>query len=231
MMRSASAIFIKQVQDILKNKGVLLQAISFPVMAFVLTNFVELPHDIPDTMFISLFAIMFIGLVIISNSATIIAEDRERKCLRFLMMAGVKSHQYLTGIGGVLLLFSLAVGAIFAAMMPGFTLIERLIFLGSLMLGAVASILLGAIVGMLAKNEQSSISLSMTVGMFMGFGPMVAAFNETTGRLFSIFYTMNFIYHFGAYANMNRSLTIIMINIVVLALVFAWVYKKRGLRT
>ncbi|MCL2289116.1 MAG: ABC transporter permease, partial [Bacteroidetes bacterium] len=115
MMRSASAIFIKQVQDILKNKGVLLQAISFPVMAFVLTNFVELPHDIPDTMFISLFAIMFIGLVIISNSATIIAEDRERKCLRFLMMAGVKSHQYLTGIGGVLLLFSLAVGAIFAA--------------------------------------------------------------------------------------------------------------------
>ena len=229
-MKSIFAIFIKQVQDILKNKGVLLQAICFPAMAFVLTNFVELPHDIPDSMFISLFAIMFIGLVLITNSATIIAEDRERKCLRFLMMAGVKSHQYLIGIGGVLLVFSLLVGALFAVMMPGFTLTERLIFLGSLMLGAAASVLLGAIVGMLAKNEQSSISLSMTVGMVMGFGPMVAAFNETTGRLFSIFYTMNFIYYFDAYANISRNLTIIMANIVVLAAVFAWVYKKRGLR-
>ena len=229
-MKSIVAIFIKQIQDILKNKGVLLQAVIFPVMAFVLTNFVDLPHDIPDSMFISLFAIMFVGLVMISNSATIIAEDRERKSLRFLMMAGVKSYQYLMGIGGVLLIFALAVGSLFAMMMPGFSLMERFIFLGSLMLGAVASIFLGAIVGMLAKNEQSSISLSMTVGMIMGFGPMVAAFNETTGRMFSIFYTMNFVYYFGEYSNMAHSLSVILVNIVVLAVVFAWVYGKRGLR-
>ena len=229
-MKSAVAIFIKQVQDILKNKGVLLQAITFPTMAFVLTNFVDLPHDIPDSMFISLFAIMFIGLVVISNSATIIAEDRERKSLRFLMMAGVKSHQYLMGIGGVLLVFALAVGSLFTMMMPGFSLMERLIFLGSLMLGAIASILLGAIIGMFAKNEQSSVSLSMTMGMVMGFGPMVAAFNETTGRMFSIFYTMNFIYHFGEYSNKGRSLSVILINITALVVVFAWVYGKRGLR-
>jgi len=230
-MNSVIAIFIKQIQDTLKNKGVLLQAITFPALAFVLTNFVELPHDIPDSMFISLFAIMFIGLVVISNSATIIAEDRERKSLRFLMMAGVKSYQYLMGIGGVLLIFALAVGSLFAIMMPGFSLMERLIFLGSLMLGAVASIFLGAIIGMFAKNEQSSISLSMTVGMIMGFGPMVAAFNETTGRMFSIFYTMNFIYNFGEYSNMTRNLSVILINIAALAVVFAWVYGKRGLRT
>ena len=229
-MQSIVAIFIKQMQDILKNKGVLLQAITFPALAFVLTNFVELPHDIPDSMFISLFAIMFVGLVMISNSATIIAEDRERKSLRFLMMAGVKSHQYLMGIGGVLMIFALAVGLLFAVMMPNFILVERFIFLGSLMLGAIASIFLGAIVGMLAKNEQSSVSLSMTVGMLMGFGPMVAAFNETTGRLFSIFYTMNFIYHFGEYANITRNLNVILINIAVLAVIFALVYGKRGLK-
>ena len=133
-MKSVVAIFIKQVQDIIKNKGVLLQAITFPALAFILTNFVELPHDIPDSMFISLFSIMFVGLVVISNSATIIAEDRERKSLRFLMMAGVKSHHYLMGIGGVLLIFALAVGSLFAMMMPRFSLAERLIFLGSLML-------------------------------------------------------------------------------------------------
>ena len=229
-MQSIISIFIKQVQDILKNKGVLLQAVTFPALAFVLTNFVDLPHDIPDSMFISLFAIMFVGLVMISNSATIIAEDRERKSLRFLMMAGVKSHQYLMGIGGVLLVFALAVSSLFAMMMPGFSLMERLIFLGSLMLGAVASILLGAIVGMFAKNEQSSISISMTVGMLMGFGPMVAAFNETTGRMFSIFYTMNFIYYFGEYSNMTRSLSVMIINVAILAVMFAWVYGKRGLR-
>lgn len=61
------------------------------------------------------------------------------------------------------------------------------------MLGAVASTLWGAIIGMIVKNEQAAISLGTTVGMIMGFGPMVAIFNETIVNVFSsIFYTLNF---------------------------------------
>ena len=230
-MRSSTAIFIKQFQDVFKNKGALLQFVTFPIIAFVMTNFVdERPDGMPDTIFISMFATMFIGMSMIAITSHIIAEDREKKSLRFLMMAGVKSHEYLLGVGGVLFVCVTVVSLLFVAMMPDKAMAERLIYLASLLLGGTASILFGAILGMLAKNEQAATSYGMTAGLLMGFGPMVAAFNYSLGRMFSIFYTMNFIYHEAAFAQIPRQLGIISLNVAVLGVVFAWIYRKNGLR-
>ena len=231
-MRITTAIFIKQSNDIFKNMGVLVQFIVFPGMAFVMTQLVDMNlADLSDSFFISTFASMFIGMTLISASATAIAEDREKKSLCFLMMAGVKSHQYLMGVGGVFLVFTLIVGSTFAVMMTELSIVERLFMLVSLILGAIASIFFGAIIGMISKNEQSAVSLGTAVGMFMGFGPMIATFNETVRKIFSIFYTMNFIYYDFYTTDITRQLIVLSVNIVVLAIVFAWVYRKWGLRT
>jgi len=231
-MSSILAIFIKQTQDTLKNMGVLVQFIVFPVMAFIMTRFVDVGvGDMSDAFFIIIFASMFIGMTLISSSAVAIAEDREKKSLRFLMMAGVKSHHYLMGVGGVFLVFALVVGSAFVVMMGEISFIERLIMLTSMMLGAIASILFGGIIGMITKNEQSAVSLSTAAGMIMGFGPMIGMFNENIEKIFSIFYTSNFIYADFSTEGIIGHMIVILGNILVLALLFGWVYKKRGLRT
>ena len=83
---------------------------------------------------------------------------------------------------------------------------------------------------MISKNEQSAVSLGTAAGMFIGFGPMIAEFNENVGRIFSIFYTRNFIYY-GFYTDdIARRIMVILVNIAVLMLIFTWVYSKRKLR-
>ena len=100
-MRSAKAIFKKQLHDVRKNRMVLIQFIMLPMMAFVMTELVAKPAaDIPNSMFVTMFAAMFVGMTPLMATASAIAEDRERKSLRFLVMAGVKPHEYLLGVGG-----------------------------------------------------------------------------------------------------------------------------------
>ena len=230
-MNSTIAIFIKQLQDIFKNMGVLVQFAVFPMMAFIMTRLVDIPDNelFTDATYITMFASMFVGMSLLSSTATTIAEDREKKSLRFLMMAGVKSHEYLLGIGGVYLVCALVVGSLFTILMPGLSLFQGLIMLASLLLGAAASILCGASIGMMSKNEQEAISIGTAAGMFLGFGPMIANFNETVERLFSIFYTMNFIYDDFNAANTVRRFTIILANIAVFALMFVFIYSKQEL--
>jgi len=227
-MNSAGAIFIKQFQDILKNSGVLIQFIMFPGMAFMMTRVASVPGT-PDSFFITMFAGVFIGMTLIGAVAIAIAEDRGNNSLRFLLMAGVKSHEYLLGIGGVIFVGALAVGGVFTIMMPDLSIIESLIMLASMMLGAVASILFGAIIGMASKNEQSAISISTAAGMFLGFGPMMATLSgsETLENVFGIFYTMNFVYEDFRTTDAIQRFGIILANVMVLMFIFAWVYGKQ----
>jgi len=229
-LNSAGAIFIKQLQDILKNSGVLVQFIIFPLMAFLMTNVINM--DMPgmqESFFITMQAGMFVGMTLISTVAAAIAEDREKNSLRFLLMAGVKSHEYLLGIGGVFLACALVVCVAFAIMMPGASIIAMLIMLASLMLGAVASVLIGGSIGLISKNEQEATSLSMAAGMFLGFGPMIAGLsgNQTLERIFRVFYTMNFVSADVRAADALENFGIIFANVIVFAFVFAWVYGKQ----
>ena len=229
-MNSAGAIFIKQLQDILKNSGALVQFIIFPFMAFLMTHVVDVGMPgMPESAFITIKAGMFVGMTLISTTATAIAEDREKNSLRFLLMAGVKSHEYLMGVGGVFLACALVICGAFAAMMPGASVIAILIMLASLMLGAAASVFIGGAIGIISKNEQEATSLSMAAGMFLGFGPFIASMSgsETLERIFRLFYTMNFIHDEVRATDALQSMGIIFANVTVFAIVFAWMYGRQ----
>lgn len=230
-MRSAGAIFIKQGLDMLKNWGVLIQFIVFPVIALIFTELVaKSDPDIPDTMFITMFAVIFASMSIVVAITSVIAEDRENKSVRFLVMAGVKPHEYLLGTGGVMVAVSAVVVLVFG-LMGGFSGAELATFLGVVMLGVVASTLLGATLGMLARNQQAAVAIGMPVAMVLGFGPMLATFDPNIERVFSVFYTQQV----SLLANdlsggQLRPLLVIGANIVVLAVLFGVVYRRRGLR-
>ena len=230
-MNSAGAIFMKQLQDLLKNSGVLVQFVIFPFMAFMMTHLVtiDMGGAFPESFFITTQAAMFVGMTLISTTATAIAEDREKNSLRFLLMAGVKSHEYLLGVGGVIFVCAMVINILFVIMMPGISIIESLTMFASMMLGTTASILLGATIGMKSENEQVAISMSSAAGMFLGFGPMIATLsgNETLDRVFGLFYTKNFVYEDIRTTGALQSFGVILANVVVLAVAFAWVYGKQ----
>ncbi|MCL2387501.1 MAG: ABC transporter permease [Defluviitaleaceae bacterium] len=231
-MRSVKAIFVKQAKDMTKNFSVLIMFVIFPLVAFGMTHFVARGNDdIADTMFTTMMAGIFVGMALIQSACTIIAEDREKKSLRFLVIAGVKPLAYLLGIGGVIfvasLLSSLAFGYI-----GGFNRNEFVAFMVVMMSGAVASIILGATIGIYAKNQQAATGLSMPIAVILGFSPMIAQFNERIEILARFVYTQQINVVVNDFsAGLTQPLVVIWLNIAVLAVLFIAAYAKKGLRS
>lgn len=230
-MRSARAIFIKQMRDVLKNRVVLIQFIMLPVLAFTMTELVaKTSDDIPNSMFVTMFAAMFVGMTPLLTTAGAIAEDREHKSLRFLVTAGVRQHEYLLGVGGFVLLICAVVSVPFG-LIGGFGGADLLKFILVMILGAATSIILGAAVGIFSKNQQMANAISMPLFMVLSITPMIAQFNDTAEKIASILYTQQvntIVNDFSAVT--TGPLLIILANAAVFTLLFAVAYKKNGLR-
>jgi len=236
-MRSAKAIFIKQTRDIMKNPQISIQFILMPVMTLVLTMIAAWPNDeIPNNMFVAMFSALFAGMGPLTAAAAAIAEDREHKSLRFLVMAGVRPHEYLLGLGGFILMFS-SFSSIFLGLIGDFTVKETIIFIAILIFGSATSTLLGATVGIFSKNQQAATSLSVPVSMLLALTPMLGMFNEMIAKVSGILYTQQIttIVQDISEANFSAStavkpLLIILANFIVFLVLFALAYKKKGLK-
>ena len=229
-MRSAKTIFIKQAKDMFRNPTVLVMFVVFPAVALIMTQLIAKSNDdIPNNMFVTMMAAIFAGMGLITSMAGIIAEDIERKSLRFLVMAGVKPQEYLLGTGGFILLAGTVTSVLFA-LIGDFTITELIKFLTVMILSTVASIVLGASIGILSKNQQAATAISMPIAMILGFAPMIAAFNETVEKATSILYTqqLNVIVNDFS-ANFSKAIIVIGVNIVVLLLLFIFAYKTKKL--
>jgi len=251
-MRNIKAIFKKQLKDTLKNPAVLIQFMIFPFIAFVMTWLMDfesmmdfegmteemlafaqenMQASMPNMT--TMQATIFAGMGLIPIVAGIIAEDIEKKSLRFLQMAGVKPSSYLLGVGGVIFFVSFFSSIAFA-LIGGFTGQDFWIFTASMMSGVAASIVLGAAIGILTKNQQAATALSMPAAMILGFGPTMAQFNDTVARVLHVTYTQqlnvvtDYLTH-GADVNLWQSFGIMWANVAVLGIFFAIAYRKKGL--
>ena len=245
-MRSFKAIFKKQIKDTISNPAVLMNYFIFLLMAFLMNTFTVMDfEDIPDEIaemlmanmpnLAILMAAMFAGMGLVPAVTGVIAEDIEKKSLRFLNMAGVKPAPYLLGIGSVMFFLS-----IFTAI--GFGLISDFrgqdfwIFVASLMSGVAASIVLGATIGILCKNQQAASGLSMPAAIVLGMGPMLAQFNETIARALHVLYMQqlnvvaDYLARGGADTPLWQSFAIMWANVAVLGILFAVVYARKGLK-
>jgi ABC-2 type transport system permease protein len=259
-MKHIQAIFKKQLKDTFKNPSVLLQFIIYPVIAFIILrlignienmlDFEGMPEDMlalaqeiaranmhtnmPDMM--TMQATIFAGMGLIPIVAGIIAEDIEKKSLRFLMMAGVKPLSYLLGVGGVVFIAGFFTSVAFA-FIGEFTGADFLIFTAAMMSAVAGSIVLGGIIGIFTKNQQAAQGLSLPVAVILGFGPMMAQFNTDIARWLRVFYTqqLNVIADClttgAGETNLLHSFAVIWANIAVLIALFAFVFKKKGLRS
>jgi ABC-2 type transport system permease protein len=209
----------------------LIQFIIFPVMAFVMTEFVaKSTPEIPSSMFVTMFAAMFIGMTPLSMTAGVIAEDKEHNSLRFLVMAGVKPHEYLIGTCGFTFLACALVSLLFG-LIGGFTSVELAKFVAVLILGSCASLLLGATIGLFSKNQQAATAISTPTFMLLAFSPMIAQFNTNVAKVSTIFYTqqVNTIVN-NLTDGIMKPILIILANIAILLTLFIIVYRKNKIR-
>ena len=230
-MRSVRAIFAKQRKDMTRNFSVLSMFVIFPLVAFAMTHFVaQGNYDISDTMFATMMAGIFSGMALIQVACNIIAEDREKKSIRFLVIAGVKPLSYLVGVGGVILIAGLLTSLAFGYI-GGFAQDEFIAFMLVMMSGAVASIILGATIGIWAKNRQAASGLCLPFAVILGFAPMIAQFNENVERFAGFLYTQQINVVVDDFsAGLAEPLTVIWLNIAVLAVLFVIAYARKGLR-
>jgi len=229
-MNSIKAIFTKQAKDLTKSPMALIMFLLFPAVALIMTHFIEVEDFPNNNLFVTMMAAIFAGMGLISAVSDAIAEDIERKSLRFLIIAGVKPHQYLIGTGGFYLLAG-AVTSIIFALIGDFTMQETFKFLAIVISGVATSILLGATVGIYAGSRQKATALAMPAALLVGFTPMIAAFNETVEKFAGFLYTqqINVIVNDFS-ASLFRPLLVIAANITVLIILFVIAYKKKGLK-
>ena len=215
-----------------KNPAVLVMFIVFPAVALIMTVFVPIPENdfVSGNMFVTMMASIFAGMGLITSASAVISEDISGKSLRFLIIAGVKPHQYLLGTGGFYLLAGAVTSVIFS-LIGGFTGMDALKFLSVMVTGLAASIILGMVFGILAGNQQAAASLSMPVAVIVGFTPMIAGFNETIGKFAGVLYTqqINVIVNDFS-AGLLKPLLVIAANIAVFTVLFVIAYKKKGLK-
>lgn len=177
MINHIRAILWKQLKDCLKNKTVLIQFLMFPVMTIIMENAISIP-DMPEHFFANLFAIMYVGMAPLTSIASIISEEKEKNTLRVLQMSNVKSYEYLLG-NAIYILFACMLGSLVIGLAGGFVGGELLNFMIIMLLGHTTSILVGATIGVISKNQMTATSITVPIMMIFSFLPMLSNFNDS----------------------------------------------------
>lgn len=227
-MRNSMIIFRKQIKDTLKNKTILIQFILFPIMTLIMENAIKM-EGMPDYFFVKLFSIMYIGMAPITAVAAIISEEKEKNTLRVLMMANVKPWQYLIGVGFYVWVICMLGASVMAMTFKGESIVSYLCFMG---IGFVVSIMIGACVGVVSKNQMGATSLVMPAILVFAFAPMLSMFNENISKVAKIFYTqqLRLCLDTMSFSNITQETYLVLcINIVFFMIFFGIAYKRKGL--
>jgi len=257
-MMGFKAIFKKQIKVFAKSPEVLIQFAIFPFLAYIITVLIdfeamaagmealdgmteELGNMIQEMMagtmpnMVTMQAVLFAGMALIPTVAGFISEDIEKKRLRFLMMAGVRPAPYLLGVGSVVAIVAF-VSTVAFALVGEFGGVDFWIFTGAMMSGVAGSIMLGATIGILTKNQQTSTALAMPAALVFGFLPMMAQFSDSLARWLQPLYTqqLNVIADRlnGLPVDMElwQSFAIMWANVIVLGVLFTVVYRAKGIK-
>ncbi|MBO4579982.1 MAG: ABC transporter permease [Clostridiales bacterium] len=227
-MQKILVIFKKQLRDTVRNKTILIQFILFPLLTLIMENAVTL-DNMPEHFFTKLFAVMYIGMAPVTSVASVISEEKEKDTLRVLMMANIKPWQYLIGVGTHVWTICM-LGALL--MSTGLPASERPFFLTVMAIGFIISVILGACIGIASRNQMMATSLVMPVMMVLSFAPMLAMFNDIIKKGAAVFYTQQLktVFDEMSWSTFSaKNITVICLNVIVFVLLFAVLYRKKGL--
>lgn len=229
-MKNILAVFGKQIKDTLKNKSVLIQFLMFPLMTLLMQNTIKL-DNMPENFFAELYAIMHVGMAPLVATSAIIAEEKEKNTLRVLMMANVKPHEYLLGVGSYVWLLCMA-GSLVIGLCADYSASALVGYMAVMAVGFIIAILLGATIGLLASGQMAATSISVPLMAVFAFLPMIAMFNSTIEKIAELCYT----YQIKLFLSLpdgdimsTSGIIVLACSFAVAAAAFIIAYKRNGL--
>lgn len=225
-IRKIMAIFQKTFKDMMKNKRTLLIFLIFPIMTVVMYNMISDEKEFFSTIFIPMHLI----LVPASIMASIISEEKEKNTLRPLIMSNVKPLEYFLGIGIFVLIISIISSSLFLITM-NLIVMELLRFYTIVTLSVICSMVIGAVIGIMADNQMNANAFIMPVSIILGIIPMFSAFNEIVKNISSCLYTQTLANVLNSISERIslRDYVMIAANFVICLIIFILVYRKKKL--
>jgi ABC-2 type transport system permease protein len=228
-IRKISALFTKTMKVIANNPFILVGVLVTPLIAFVLSQTMD-----DDAIYI---LPMFVMLNTMSGGATVmsclIAEEKEKNTLNVLITSTVSTLDFLISKLLVALLFTLAINIFLYFFLDAATITGLGIFIAVTSLSALGGALIGAIIGLISKT-QTSASTTTTPFLILPMLPLFIPDNFFVDNILYYFFTEQTAYIFQNLYDGEFHLFrigIMVANLAVLAVVFAVLYKKRGLGT
>ena len=245
-MKNTKAIFFKQFQSLLRNPGMIVQAVLFLILVIIMTFLIggyegtdcescipayvcahcleenENAHtNTADPSLAGLFTVMFVGFALVGSASALVIEDKTTQNLRFMTMADVKPWQYLIGTVVSMMILSSGILVLYALVGRYFG-VQMLWFMAVTISGALVSILLGLVVG-LSKVP----GLATLFSLVLGLGPMLSGFNEALAQVLRFTYTQQVNLAISDFsADLSTNFTIIGANGAVILIVFIWMHRK-----
>lgn len=225
-----TAIFKKTLKDMIRNKRQLLFFLMFPAMTYLFYYSISEGHEMFPIVFLPI-NILFCSMNIM---ASVISEEKEKGTLRSLIFANIKPLEYFVGNAIFVLLATIISSSLFLPLI-NISEIEYLYFYLFVSLSSICSMVLGATIGITAKNQMTANGICAPITIILGMLPTFGELNKSFKNLSQILYTTRFANTVSEITN-NLSVTInfeivitYIINFIVCLVIFALVYKKKKL--
>ena len=216
------ALYYKQMKNLLFNVFVLVGLFVPVAMAFLLMTSMTNTGDI-----LSIAVLMNIVMGGMNTTCCLIAEEKEKKTLNVLITSTVTAGDFLLSNALVTLTLIMSVN-LFIYCLVGSTGISLVTFMLLTTLCSIPSTVVGAIIGMISKSQMSASAMVMPVLMLLLFGPMF--FSDLFVFRLTFAYQMMMILTELLEGSITFSrMIIVVVNLILLATVFAVLYKVKGL--
>ncbi|MBR1598825.1 MAG: hypothetical protein IJ661_07945 [Lachnospiraceae bacterium] len=124
------------------------------------------------------------------------------------------------------------IGVSIFALCSGFRGTELAAFIIILAIGIMVSEIIGALIGILCGNQMSATSITVPVMMVFSFLPMLSLFNDTIKSISKYTYSQQISLLINNIADKEYykdGIIIILSNLIIAAILFSMVFRKRGL--
>lgn len=221
------ALFKKDMKDALKNGNVLLLA-ALPLLFTALYRFMSIDGMQMDGDFVmTLGLLMTLTMLPVATISMMIAEEKEKNTLRTLMLSNVSAAEFLISKALTIYLVMLVVDlAIFFLTGQPIGTLPRFVLVTSLT--SISMILLGALIGIISRNQMSTGMYSAPVMLVLLLPAVFATISEgfrTVAQFIPSYAMMELISNSSA--GMLRPLLVIIGWTVAMAALFAVVYRRK----
>lgn len=228
------ALTKKEFKDFFKNMNVSLMCILPIILVLLFVNMQKTNQSQDYDQFQVLNLGLSINLVFVSTFAIsmLIAEEKEKNTLRTLMLSSVRPLEFLIGKAIVILTFSILSNAVIY-MIVGLETVYLISYLLWTILVTFIMMLIGGILGLVAKSQMSTSILGLPVIFGFMIIPLFSQVNESFESLSKLLpnYNLNIILiqviNGQGYQNILASLTPIIIWTILAIFGFVYTYNKK----